>query len=453
MGENKVFRDPIYQLITFNKNEDKDVIKIIDSKEFQRLKRIRQLGLSNYTFPTATHDRFSHSIGVAYIVGQLVNNLHIDSEEVKVHIDDNPEIVKLYKEQIKTLLQITALLHDIGHGPFSHAFEKITKVNHEDMSDRILNDPNGDIYKILSELEDDTLRKYGKIWITEILKGTFRPIWIKELISSQFDADRMDYLLRDAYMCGVIYASFDWNWLFHNIQIDEIKSENRKGLIIDATKGIHAVESFIISRYHMYEQVYFHKTTRGFEVLIRKIFERVKWLLDKNTSNLQNLLNENLKCFLNNPNSLSDFQVLDDFLIFTEVNKFQLNSDDKILKALCNDFIFRKPFKNIKESDSNRLFERIDESTIESELGDEEFKYYYFEDDYKNIAYKDSYLLGNTTSEYAEHIWLKTKKGQVELSAVSPLIGALKNKNFSKYRAYIKRDYIDKTEILKLLKE
>jgi len=136
----KVFRDPIYDLISFDKNDEEPIIDIINTSEFQRLRRIRQLGFSNYTFPTAVHDRFSHSLGVAFIIGELVDNLEIDNEiEIPTIVEGGEtQIIKIEKNELRLLLKLAGILHDIGHGPFSHAFEKITEVDHEEMSKKII---------------------------------------------------------------------------------------------------------------------------------------------------------------------------------------------------------------------------------------------------------------------------------------------------------------------------
>jgi len=237
-NDRKVFRDPIYNLISFDKEYEQPIIEIVDTPEFQRLRRIRQLGFSNYTFPTAVHDRFSHSIGVSYAVGILFDNLNVSEKITIPTLDDsgNKTEIKINKKNYRLFLMLAGLLHDIGHGPFSHAFEKIIKIDHEEMSKKIIE--NSRITDIISRIEhSEVLKKYTKKWIIEIIDGTFEPTWIKELISSQLDADRIDYLLRDAYMCGVTYASFDIKWLFQHMEIDKIKSENgRDGLVVNAKK-------------------------------------------------------------------------------------------------------------------------------------------------------------------------------------------------------------------------
>lgn len=439
----KVFRDPIYNLISFDKKEDEPILKIINTAEFQRLRRIRQLGLSSYTYPTAVHDRFSHSLGVTYIVGVLFDSLNTpDSIDVTSPTGDE---IKLTGKQLRLLIQLAGLLHDIGHGPFSHAFEKITDVNHEEMSKRIILNKEGNIYQILTSIEDETLAKYSPNWIVEIITGTFEPIWARELISSQLDADRIDYLLRDAYMCGVNYASFDIKWLFQNIEIGKIENEgNRLGLIINGKKGIHAVEAFIVSRYHMYEQVYFHKTTRGFEIITQKIFERLKSLLSKTEiENKLFFIDDHLLSFLEDNNNLDAYLGLDDFCLYTHFNRWT-TCDDEILSILCKSLIMRQPYKMFKEVENDSLMEYDTRSKIDNYFKEKgkEGNYFYFEDKYRNVAYKDDYLLGKSNSENASHIWLKVSGGKLkEFAEASPIVQSLKNKELLKRRGYIHRDY------------
>lgn len=456
----KIFRDPIYDLITFEKkygdNGDNPILKIINSYEFQRLRRIRQLGLCFYTYSSALHDRFSHSIGVCYLIGVLVERLKLPKEEIEIFSAKRKgESVKINKTQLKLLLQLAALLHDIGHGPFSHAFERITNINHEYLTKEVIKSPA--ISSILHSIEDETLSKYAEEWILDIFDGDFKPVWIKELISSQLDADRMDYLQRDAYMCGVSYSHFDWKWIFENMEIREKESEDggiNEILVINGKKGVYSLESFIISRYHMHEQVYFHKTTRGFEGLLKKIFERVTYLIEKGEVKKDSFIDEVLFDFLveriQNKNDLKKFKIesylmLDDFFMLSQIELWSKKSTDEILKELSNCLANRIPFKMVHDADKKIVFDKMSE--IQDSLGKENFKYFFFEDDPKSVIYKDTYISKGVGKE---HIWLVNDGDPPkELSEYSPIIRTITNSEFQKERAYCHPQYYD--QIMKIL--
>jgi hypothetical protein len=279
-------------------------------------------------------------------------------------------------------------------------------------------------------------------WLTGIINGTFPLFWARDLISSQVDADRMDYLLRDAYMCGVNYVSFDRQWIINNMTLAEIPQENnRKGLVVNARKGVHSLESFIISRYHMYEQVYFHKTTRGFEKLLMHIFKRVRQLLDQGKE--VHFINEQIHKVFSGSFKIKDFLFLDDFVIITQLQLWQDNSD-RILQTLCNAFVSRQPYKMFKEDNftpDREFYRKMDDLFDDKEQSD----YFFFEDDYINNPYKDEYLLGKSKAEDAGHIWLLRSDGDIaELSTESTIIGSLRNQINRRTRAYIHRYFVKK---------
>lgn len=440
MNDHKVFRDPIFKLISFHKVKEKTIIDLINAPEIQRLKRIRQLGFTYYTFPTGVHDRFSHSLGVSFLAGRMIEALNLN-ELITIDNSVKGGKVQITKDQLKLLVQIAGLLHDIGHGPFSHAFEKISGTNHEDLTVEIIKTPGTGVNRILGQITDELLRTNIINWLIDIYKGVFTPSWIKEIISSQLDADRLDYLLRDAYMCGVKYAAFDLEWLLSNLELNEIRSVNDQNVLrlsINGEKGIHSVESFIVSRYHMYEQVYYHKTTRGFEKLLQKIFERAQEL--QRTGKSQLSIDPTFDRFIKEK-KIFDFLILDDFYMLTLINLWARSSEDEILKNICRFLIDREPYKMFKAVSNKQLFTKEHYNKIEDILK-EKVQYYFFEDDYKDNPYKDTYLLGKSSPEKAEQIWLKNKKGEmVELSTASPIIKSITNEDFNKYRAYIHRDY------------
>ncbi len=437
MDDKKIFRDPIYNLISFNKTDEKVLLDLIDCKEFQRLKRIRQLGLSYLTYPSAVHDRFSHSLGVSYLIGLMFECMNIPEEII---FNDEFGQHTLKSGDIKLLLKIAGLLHDIGHGPFSHAFEKITKVNHELVTLSLIKDDNFSIKRILNSIENERLQPHIVDWVTAIIDKSFPIYWVKELLSSQLDADRMDYLIRDAYMCGVKYSTFDWKWILTFMRIKKHENDHEL-LAIDAAKGLYSIESFIISRYHMYEQVYFHKTTRGFEVLIKKIFQRVKYLIDNQQDDKVGFIENNLKNFFNNNNDLESFLVLDDYYIITHINLWAQKSTDEILNKLAKCFINRIPFKLFKESIGDSYYDDNDISILNRIFQNQnvEREYYLIVDNYIQNPYKDDYLLGKNAPD--DSIWLITKDNSLnELSTVSAVIRQLKNNITKLNRVYILRE-------------
>lgn len=449
----KIFRDPIYDLIYFNKEEDAPILEIIDTPEFQRLRRIKQLGLSSYTYTSSTHDRFSHSIGVCFLAGRLVENLSFSSVVIK---ESDKLSFTLDKNQVKLLVRLAAILHDIGHGPFSHAFERAIKSKveknlsgsiqiHEDYSIKIINSEN--IKAIFGRITDHTIREMGIKWVCDILGQTFDgPKWIQEIISSQFDADRIDYLLRDAYMCGVKYATFDWDWIFRNMFIGDIPG-NGQGILIDGSKGTHSLESFVISRYHMYEQVYFHKTTRGFEAIVNSIFKRIGFLIDNNILNSTDFLGPYFLNFLKNYESIDDYLQLDDYYMVSHFHHWAKNSSDKVLKKLCSCFVNRRPFKMIKYY-TNRDDDQVANLKHYAELSREfhqrigsDYDYFFLLDDYKDNPYTDTYLLSKTGA--SKRIWLSSHdKPPKDLAEESVVINALRNKIFAVARIYVDRDYL-----------
>jgi hypothetical protein len=229
---------------------DELALRIIDLDVFQRLRRIKQLGVTFYVYPGAVHTRFSHSLGVYHIIKKLSERL---SREGYISRDDLP------------LLEASALLHDVGHLPYSHALEtfymRITnqRFEHEDLSrEVVLNDPG--VSETLSEFGID------KHEVASIIYGTHREPLYNQLMSSDLDVDRMDYLVRDSLHTGVTYGSIDLDRLLETTTVD------RDGNIAVKDKGLIAVENFYIARLHMYRGVYYHKTSLGYELLLTHIW-------------------------------------------------------------------------------------------------------------------------------------------------------------------------------------
>lgn len=266
----KVFRDPIHQLIRIAPGDDV-LLELIDTPEFQRMRRIRQLGVSWLTYHGAEHSRFSHSLGVFNFAQRIIAAL----QERYGHGDK----VSRKLQSLALSIKAAALLHDIGHGPFSHLFEHAfdCKKDHETWTREICMSDATAVGKLLKKHLDA-----GDI--ASIIAKDFREKFVVDIISSQLDADRMDYLLRDSYYTGVAYGEYDISWLLHAMCLASVgkNGSHYQNLCLDDTKGVYAAERFVIARLHMYQQVYMHRVTRGFEILLHNLFSAAAYCAARN---------------------------------------------------------------------------------------------------------------------------------------------------------------------------
>jgi len=277
-------RCPIHGFIQINDWER----EIINHPAFQRLRRIRQLAWTDYVYPGAMHTRFEHSLGVMHIAGQLFDAVARRSSEI-LRTEWGYEAPELVRD--RQIVRLTALLHDTGHSPFSHAGEDVFPVNpttknpkrhykHEAYSAAVIR------YVLRDVIEGHTLNGEFKIQAEDIAmllegaSGSGRRIFWRQLIDGQMDADRMDYLLRDSLHTGVDYGKYDWRRLLNTIQViemplrkdEEFKPEPRLGV---SEGGVHAAESLVLARYYMFTQVYFHKTRVAYDHHIRHALKAI----------------------------------------------------------------------------------------------------------------------------------------------------------------------------------
>ena len=251
LDETKVLKDPVHSYIHIHYEV---IWNCLDSKEFQRLRRIRQLGGDFQVYPTAEHSRFSHSLGVYEIVRRMVT-------EVK-------SLCIELTEYDKVCVMLAGLLHDVGHGPFSHAFEHVTNHSHEEYTAKIIlgNTELNSILRAVSEkLPQD---------IVSIIQHTHENDILNQIVSGQLDADRMDYLLRDSYFTATSYGQFDLERILRTMRVRKT-AEGRKVIVVKYT-GIHSVEDYIMARYQMYWQVYYHPVARSYETVFIQLFNRLK---------------------------------------------------------------------------------------------------------------------------------------------------------------------------------
>ena len=251
LDETKVLKDPVHSYIHIHYEV---IWNCLDSKEFQRLRRIRQLGGDFQVYPTAEHSRFSHSLGVYEIVRRMVT-------EVK-------SLCVELTEYEKVCVMLAGLLHDVGHGPFSHAFEHVTNHSHEEYTAKIIlgnTELNAILRAVSEKLPQD---------IVSIIQHTHENDILNQIVSGQLDADRMDYLLRDSYFTATSYGQFDLERILRTIRVRKT-AEGRKVIVVKYT-GIHSVEDYIMARYQMYWQVYYHPVARSYEAVFIQLFNRLK---------------------------------------------------------------------------------------------------------------------------------------------------------------------------------
>ena len=257
LDETKVLKDPVHSYIHIHYEV---IWNCLDSKEFQRLRRIRQLGGDFQVYPTAEHSRFSHSLGVYEIVRRMVTEIKSLCVELT--------------EYEKVCVMLAGLLHDVGHGPFSHAFENITNHSHEEYTAKIILG-NTELNAILRDVSEKLPRD-----IVSIIQHTHENDILNQIVSGQLDADRMDYLLRDSYFTATSYGQFDLERILRTMRVRKTV-EGRKVIVVKYT-GIHSVEDYIMARYQMYWQVYYHPVARSYEAVFIQLFNRLKDIFKDN---------------------------------------------------------------------------------------------------------------------------------------------------------------------------
>ncbi len=354
LAREQVMKDPIYGYI----HVDYDIVKkIIDTSIFQRLRRVRQLSGVQMVFHGAEHSRFSHSLGAYEVAHRFLLT------------SDLKDVMNTREEAI---LLCAALLHDLGHGAYSHAFEDIFHTNHEHIGARLIIE-NKELKSVLDQVDDTFASDVAGV----ILKKRKYPL-IEQLISSQLDIDRLDYLERDAYFTGVSYGHIDLDRLMRVMRIKD-------GKIVYKKSGVHAIENYLISRYHMYWQVYYHPVSRAYEIVLEKIYKRVKDLCLEGYEFKVDI--EPMKAIIKNPNDLESYIKIDDFYMNGLIASF-LDTKDDILRKLSDDFMNRNIWKYVDNDDEHQ--EEINE--IKKRYNDLERSYFTTSRTIENLTYSEEEL-------------------------------------------------------------
>jgi HD superfamily phosphohydrolase len=397
----RIYRDSVHNIIRVDPDTDEGglVVSLIDTPEFQRLRRVRQLGLAYFAYQSAEHSRFTHSLGALHLATRILARLDLR-----------------YKipAEARTAVLCAALLHDIGHGAFSHVIETILDFHHESFTIEAVLSTETEVGKVLRGYSENLPED-----VANIISGTFRPKALAQLVSSQLDVDRMDYLLRDSLMTGAKYGIYDLEWVIKSIEINE-KDDH---LYISAP-GKYAVEDYLQARYYMYRQVYFHRTLRSAEAVLRVLIKRALYLYktdgvwNEDETPMQKILaGEKL--------SLQEHLALDDTDVMFSIKRWQ-HSDDKILRDLASRFLNRRLFKAFDldmPEDSRAQFILAAQTAVANAGFDPE--YYFFEDSAGNVPYS---FYSKDAADPKDLIYVEegySRPSIREISAVSPAVRGL----------------------------
>lgn len=361
MNKKKIFNDPVYGFISI---PYQIIYDLVEHPYFQRLRRIHQLALTHYVYPGALHTRFQHALGAMHLMGKALSVLKSKGHSIS--------------EAESAAATIAILLHDIGHGPYSHTLEKsiVSQIPHE--------------YLSLLFMERLNKQFKGKLSLAiEIFKGTYKKKFLHQLVSSQLDMDRMDYLNRDSFFTGVHEGVIGYDRIIEMLDI------HKDSLVVEA-KGVYSIEKFIIARRLMYWQVYLHKTVLVAEQLLVVILQRAKDLVKAGervdtTPALEVFLRKTYtkKDFMNQSKLLDVFAALDDYDVFSSVKIWQ-NHPDRVLSMLSKNMIDRKLPKvelTNEKPDSKKISKLNNLVKKKYKIFEEEVKYFVFLESTSNYAY------------------------------------------------------------------
>jgi len=405
MRNKRIYLDPIHGGIVLSrlKEEERLLIELIDTPEFQRLRRIRQLGLAFFTFHGAEGSRFSHSLGVLHITCQLLNYLQETCPNINSH---------------RTVVLCAALLHDLGHGPLSHATEDIIGYSHQDWTIRFIVEDTEINYR-LSKYHKDLPRM-----VSQVLKRQYRPQYVCHLISSQLDCDRFDYLLRDSYLTGTEYGRFDLQRVLISLEVDEEHDQ----ILVSDEKGKNPVEDYLFARYSMFIQVYHHRKNWAAKTHLEKILKRARERLD-----LLSYCDPVVRKWLaGEPLDAREYLEIDDPTLWYHIKQWA-KDPDPILSDLSRRFLSRQLFKaeeippDLGLEKSQRLYNEAQALVRKNGFHPE-----YYLASVKSVNRPYDYYRPEE-DEPRTSIVIKTRRGQrMEISAISEVVNALVKGKFVK---------------------
>jgi len=395
-NKKKIFNDPVYGFITIPSDL---IYDLVEHPYVQRLRRIRQLGLSELVYPGALHTRFHHALGAMHLMGQAIQTLRSKGHPIS--------------EAECEAVQAAILLHDLGHGPFSHVLEHtiLNGVHHESLSLLLMHDLNRQLNGALS-------------LAIRMFEGTYERPFFHQLISSQLDMDRMDYLNRDCFYTGVAEGTIGADRIIKMLDLAP-GSDGRDRLVVEA-KGILSIENFLNARRLMYWQVYLHKTSLCAEAMLLQLVRRARFLAGQGvnvpaSAALSRFLTEavTLAHFEQNPDYLRAFADLDDYDIWAAIKAWSRHPDS-VLAALCTRLLERRLFKIILSDQplAPALVQEIEQQLRRQGIPSDEISYFIHEGIATNAAYFSS------QDDQAASILIRLKSGRLaDIADASDLPG------------------------------
>jgi len=436
-------RDPLHDLIQFSNIEFEQFLwELIQAPEFQRLRRIKQLGFSELVYPGATHSRFAHSIGVFHTARKLLGS-------IKTQLDK-------FDENLAEIALTAALVHDLGHGPFSHAFEEAVKALDKDRAARTEKESrktkkhelwttdiisqNTEISNLMHNYKPDLSKKISALLSQEIPDNIYA-----SLVSSQFDADRLDYVRRDRMMSGAQHGGFDFSWLLANLDVAEIpittddQDVTMVPSLVVGEKATQAAESYVLGLFHLYFAVYFHKATRFAESILTATLRRLGQLISDDEVARTGLNTDNPLVRFIRDRDLDSYLRLDDYVIWGSISEMKTSRDGS-LEALSSRLLNRKLYKAIDISSSFEenatKIARFQSALAMAKSEDSFEENEIFEDRAKRTPYK---RIGNESNGGLSKIWIKGSDGYPhDIREFSEVVNSLQEKIV--FRVYVRDD-------------
>ena len=396
----KIYRDSVHNIIRLKTGDEagKLLARLVDAAEFQRLRRIKQLGLALFAYQAAEHSRFTHSLGALHLVTRTLEKL-----KLKYKVSKDAEVA----------VRCAALLHDIGHGAFSHVIETILGFHHEQFTIEAVLSEETEVGQILKDFSPTIAED-----VAAIIRGDFRPMALAQLVSSQLDVDRMDYLLRDSLMTGAKYGIYDLEWIIKSLEIDE-----REDRLYVAARGIYAVEDYLQARYYMFRQVYFHRTLRSAEAVLKSLLRRALEIFAQGKAVWFAAGTPFEKILRGEKLSLKEHLALDDSDVLFHIKQWQ-NATDEILSDLAKRFLNRRLFK-VFDLDMPET-EREEFLTAARRLIEErgfDAKYYFIEDFAGDVPY---YFYTKERAEKKNLIYVEEGFSHPQIKEISEVSAAVR---------------------------